>query len=56
MFMPMRAARPQCHVMLMLLMCGTVLGLRDADTNKSGMDPVSRDDDTTDMRHSFGVT
>jgi hypothetical protein len=42
--------------MLTLLAWGTVLGLRDADTYMSGTALVTRDADTTEMRHSFGVT
>jgi len=43
-------------VILTLLTWGTVLGLRDADTNESGTAPVSRDTDATDMGHSFRIT
>jgi hypothetical protein len=42
--------------MMELLIWGTVLGLRVADTNESGMAPGSRDAEATDMGHSFGVT
>jgi hypothetical protein len=55
MLISMRAAQPQCHVMLSLLTWGTVLGLRD-DTDESGTVPVSRDAVASDMGHSFGVT
>jgi len=56
MLISMRAAQPQCHVMLSLLTWGTVLGLRDDDTDESGKAPVTRDAGATERWHSFGVT